>query len=63
MRYSTMPCDFSRATGIFRAKHDPDVVLGHGQMNIIKAKQLTAGHHTQCHTEAVQLLFCNATKI
>jgi len=58
--YSTVPRDLGCAARVFRAKHDPDMVLGHRQMNVIKSKQLTGGHHTQRHAETVQLPLCNA---
>ena len=54
-----MPGDLGRAAGVFRAERDPDMVLGHGQVNVGKAEQLAGGHHAQSHAETVQLLLCN----
>ena len=42
--------------GALRAKYDPRVILGEGQMDVGHLEELASGHHSECHTKAVQLV-------
>jgi len=58
--YITMPCDLGRIAWVFRTKHDPDMILGHCKVNIVKTEQLTRSNNAQRHAKTVQLVFYNS---